>query len=47
MQQFKDALDDCGLMDLGYRGPKFGLEGTAKKRAYLKDLIMGLQTRRG
>lgn len=23
MQQFRDALDDCGLMDLGYRGPKF------------------------
>ena len=23
MQQFRDALDDCGLMDLGYKGPKF------------------------
>lgn len=23
IQQFRDALDDCGLMDLGYRGPKF------------------------
>lgn len=23
IQQFKDALDDCGLMDLGFKGPKF------------------------